>query len=99
MKPRRLTTRNLTDRERKARVVSCPRCGRAADQPCVSGDLDLLRSHNERFDAYRNYEREQYCANEMLSGYPCGTPGCASCGSMTADELREAGFTNGGPFA
>lgn len=85
-------TRNLTDREKRARVVHCPRCGRSAGEPCVSGDLDLLRAHNERMETYGAYVREQYCANEMLSGHPCGTPGCASCGGMNAAELEAFNF-------
>jgi len=87
VKPRRLKDRNLTDREGKARVVDCPRCGRPAGEPCVSGDLDLIRAHNERWDSYGTFVREAYCANEMLSGHPCSIPGCRSCGGLTAADL------------
>ena len=87
MKPRRTSKRNLTDREGKARVVHCPRCGAVPGDACVSGDLGLLRAHSERMVAYDGFVREAYCANEMLSGHPCGTPGCQSCGGLTAAEL------------
>lgn len=78
--PRRLAGRNLTQREAKARFVDCPRCGRKAGEACVSGDLDLLRAHNERWEAYRDFEATEYCRNEIMSGYPCGRPGCEVCG-------------------
>jgi len=80
----------LTLREARARVVSCPRCKRDTGQPCVSGDLNLIRAHSERMEAYGAFVREAYCANEMLSGHPCSTPGCNSCGGMTAAELEES---------
>lgn len=80
--------KSLTCREGRARVVSCPRCGAAEGEPCVSGDLKLLRAHSERMDAYGEYVREAYCANELQSGYPCGVPGCRSCGGMNAEQLE-----------
>lgn len=81
--------------EVQARILKCDECGADVDKPCVSltgkrKGKSRNTAHASRVAAVTKYIREAYCANESLSGYPCGVDGCPHCGGGNDASLRQS---------
>lgn len=64
-------------------LLGCKKCGAAENEPCVSRTGRKTSPHTVRREACAKWVREEYCRNEVLSGYGCGGEGCPHCGGFS----------------
>lgn len=65
-------------------ILGCPTCGAERNKKCrtLSQRPALTKPHVSRRQLVDKFVREEYCRNEVMSGYGCGVDGCPHCGGL-----------------